>query len=263
MASLYDIQKAFVDLLNDTDLEADAAGRPVLQLDRRRVQVYFSDIAYRRENLLKSVFPLTMKVLADHQPEIVQAYWSAYRSTVHNPIFELESFVEFISGQKQLLSAQPYLGQLAAYEWLRRSVHIFSADLAGAALKPGGPPKPGAMVVNQSCRLRCFDYPVHTIAKRVASGRWRRHSYGVDKHFMAVYQDPQDRCNLRVQDLGRLTYDLLQEINDKVLSARDFINYSGWLTEHCPDCHSSIEAEAALESVWNGLSECGILLDHG
>ena len=257
MASLYDIQKAFVDLLNDTDLEADASAGQGLQLDRRRLQVYCSDIAVRRENLLKSVFPLTMKVLSEHPHEDLQAYWSAYRSTFPNPIFELETFVDFICRQEQLLSAQPYLGQLAAYEWLRRSVHIFSASLVGGSLKPG------TMVVNQSCRLRCFDFPVHTIAKRVASGRWRRYSYGVDKHFLAVYQDPQDRRNLRVQDLGRLTYELLQEIEGKALSGHDFLEYSLWLANHCPDYQASIEAEAALEIVCNGLRECGILLDHG
>lgn len=152
-------------------------------------------------------------------------------------------------------SELPYLADLAAYEWMRRKVHI-SAEPLAAGRRFGGEIR---LAVNSSLMLERFDYPVHTIAKRVAAGRWRKHSYEMDSHFLAVYQDPPDRCNLRLQELGALAFDFLQKIVGGDLPG-DFLHQSSWLKSRSEGL-SHEEAKAAVEDLLAGLTECGILLD--
>lgn len=263
LADLHDIQKAFVELLSDSGkLVPEGSGTEgalladlTMQLDPRRLQVYTNDLAARRLRLARSVYPLTMKLLAHDEKQIVREFWSGRKSTHYNPICELEVFPQFLAKHSTLSDELPFLEDLAGYEWLRRRVHTNSEAIRSSL---SGKESIG---INSSLVLRRFTYPVHSIAKKVASGSKGGPAFEAAEQYLAVYQDPADRRNLRVQELGRLTFALLERFTQGKLSGGDLIQESiDWLHRESAQPQTMEEARTSIQCLFQDLTGCGILL---
>ncbi|MBX9720530.1 MAG: hypothetical protein K2X81_03955 [Candidatus Obscuribacterales bacterium] len=181
-------------------------------VDKERLALYAKHVGIRRFSLTKSCYSLTLKVIGQRKREIVEEYWIAHRSSSFNPVYELEKFPAFIREQKDLLDLYPYLADLAEYEWLRRSALICPAQIENGdkinyCSKDNR--KKYSPLLNATLVLKRFDYPVHTIASRVAASRWRKYSYEKNEVYLLAFQDLFERDQLRVMELGELAWELV------------------------------------------------------
>ncbi len=182
-------------------------------LDPERVAVYHQDIVARRMRFTKGPYALTLRVIGNDKGKIVNQYWDEYASSHFDPFEGRDTFPAFLRTQNELMEKYPYLADLAEYEWIR-----FSVIGSGAELEVGQPLdlesvesyKQYYPVVNSTILLKKFDYPADKVAKRVAGGRWRHYKYKVKDFYLVVYQDPEDREEIRVQELGEVAYKLLE-----------------------------------------------------
>lgn len=220
MASLKDIQEAMVNVFSqeghcsEIDAKKNSAEKAELfaGVDKERLALYAKHVGIRRFNLTRSCFGLTLKVIGERKREIVEEYWVAYKSSSFNPVYELEKFPVFVRSKKELLALFPYLGDLAEYEWLRRSVLICPAQIEyGDKIDYWSPGdrKKYSPLLNATGILKKFDYPVHTIASRVAASRWRKYSYERRDVYLLAYQDLRERDQLRILELGELAFELV------------------------------------------------------
>ncbi len=182
-------------------------------LDPERVAMYHRDVMSRRMRFTKGAYTLTLRVIGADKDKIVNQYWDEYASSHFNPFESRDTFPIFLRTKTELMEKYKYLANLAEYEWLRYIVIGSGADMeVGQELDVDSAEtrKQYYPVVNSTILLKKFDYPVDKVAKRVAGGRWRHYKYKVKDYFLAVYQDPDDREEIRVQELGEVSFKLLE-----------------------------------------------------
>lgn len=224
MSNLKDTQEALIKILSSRkNFEAfqqkgGMLGQTLGSICPDRAKQYFNDIASRRLYLTQNCYALTLRVLGKAKKDLVEKYWSNHGSSIFNPVFELADFPEFLRDEFQETNSIPYLIDLAHYEWLRRSVMINPSAIEKGqqidldSLEQRRLNRP---FLNSTLLLREFNYPVHTIANRVAAGRWKKHSYAARKFYLAAYQDPEQRSAICVRELGEFAFCLLSNAREK------------------------------------------------
>ncbi|MBX9689325.1 MAG: hypothetical protein K2X27_21630 [Candidatus Obscuribacterales bacterium] len=268
MTSLKEIQEAMVGIWGSRKGFEDYAKSGQIpglgnefesQLDPNRVKLYFEDVSTRRAQVTRNCYSLTLRVIGKNKTGLVEKYWEKYKSSSSNPIFELANFPKFLRDECEELKDFPYLADLAEYEWMRRELQLDSSILECGSfidLKSSSKRQLHKPVANATIKLRRFGYPVHQIASRTAAGRWRKHRYEAGDFYLAVYQDPKDRTETRIQGLGQLAYKLLEVMISGRSSYEELIQYA---VEELPDDKLSRTRNSVIEML-RQFNNCGILL---
>lgn len=147
-------------------------------LDAERVGMYHRDVMSRRMRFTRAGYALTLRVLEDNKTKVVDQYWQEYGSSHFCPFESRGTFPDFLRSQTELMSKFPYLADLAAYEWFRRTASENGDEFErgqGIDLSSEEKRKQFSPIMNPSVIAQKFDYPVDRIAKRTAGGRWRHH----------------------------------------------------------------------------------------
>lgn len=271
MATLKELQEALVKLWGDPDeLERCKLGDHGSDLQREliyvinpsRMRLYQDDVAARRMSLMDESYGLTMRILGKDAKRLVTKFWVKNPSSFHNPVHEMKAFPEFLRSENVAADTVPYLVDLAAYEWLWRSVLMNSTDLEeGKSVDINDPVirRSYRPVVNSTLEIRHFDYPVHTIANRVAGHRWKKSSYEIEDAFMVGFQNPDNREEFRPLELGEWTFNIIELAMQKKCSYDELIQESiKLLNDDTDDSEGEITAE--IIDLFIQLEELGIFM---
>lgn len=236
-ASLLDIQSILVRLCTDPEaLETFVAkgalpgvSKDLLKgIDAEQVKTYHRGVWGKRELFARATFPLMRRLLGSSWSPLHQKYWAGQPASSPNPYEALAGLPDFVRTLNDETTTKfPFLADLAQYEYLRhRAVAAPIAIERGnrADLRSPGNRKKFGPAINQTIELSVFDYPVHTIARHIASKGKKVKGNDYDKCDLqlAIYRDP-DTDEVRIQELGGVVSELLVLAKEKWVSYENLI----------------------------------------
>jgi hypothetical protein len=138
--------------------------QPPKSIEARRMQVY-ADLFYSSiSSLLEGTFPIIRELYDDQQWEILvrEFYKKEHNHTPHFPEISRE-FVAFLK-QHDLPKDQPFLAELAHYEWVELAADIDKRELNKQDGLTKNDFKVNVIETSSLARLNVYQYPVHQIS---------------------------------------------------------------------------------------------------
>ena len=136
------------------------------EIEARRMKIY-ADLFYSSiSSLLAGTFPIINEIYDDQQWEslVRHFYKKENNHTPHFPEISRE-FVAFLK-QHDLPKQQPFLAELAHYEWVELAADIDTRELNKQQNLTTDDFKQNIIVTSPLARLNVYYYPVHQISKQ-------------------------------------------------------------------------------------------------
>lgn len=139
--------------------------QPPKNIEARRMKVY-ADLFYSSiSSLLEGTFPIIRELYDDSQWEqlVREFYQKQHNHTPHFPEISRE-FVAFLK-KHDLPKSQPFLAELAHYEWVELAADIDKRELDKQKGLSSDDLSDHIIDVSPLVRLNVYHYPVHQISK--------------------------------------------------------------------------------------------------
>jgi hypothetical protein len=146
----------------------------LLQFGVERLRQYATMIHWNVQENLKATYPLTMKVLGENGPAVLEGFFLAHPATSFRLMQNAEPFSAYLEAQSLVQAHCPFLPELARYEWIRASLYN-AADPEEINLAETIPQETQEMkdwypVLNPVALKLPLTYPIHRIAGLLSSG---------------------------------------------------------------------------------------------
>lgn len=153
------LQRAFASHLRDPEHAPAPPG-----VEPRRMAVYADLFFNNVDSLVTANFPVIRSLYDDASwHRLIRAFYRDHRC--HTPLFpeiarEFIRYLEALDGE----AAEPFLVELAHYEWSELALSLDEADIAGIAHDPEGDVVDGVPVASPVARVLAYRFPVHRIS---------------------------------------------------------------------------------------------------
>lgn len=194
-------------------LRAPAAAPRPPGVPARRMRVYEDLLFNNLEGFLLACYPVTRKLLgARAWRRTARAFLREHRC--HSPLFRdiPKAFLDWLEVRAaELFPAQPFLAELAHYEWLELAVSVAPDEVDPGSVDPEGDLLGARPAVNPTARLACYRYPVHRLGPR-----FRPTEPDTSEHCYLLFRAPDD--GVRFLHLNALSAHLLARLADTCAS---------------------------------------------
>ena len=188
-------------------------------IEARRMQVY-ADLFYSSiSSLLEGTFPIIRELYDDEQWEslVREFYQKEHNHTPHFPEISRE-FVAFLK-QHDLPKQQPFLSELAHYEWIELAADIDKRELNKQADLTTGDFKINIVETSSLARLNVYQYPVHQISKQFQPIEKLNQEI-----YILVYRNSEDEVKfVELNPLSAVLFEKLQLNSD--LSGQELLQH--------------------------------------
>ena len=176
---------------------------PPADVEDRRMGIYRDLFFNNIQGFIANSFPVVRKLHTKDQWErLIRKFFSQHQS--HTPLFpELpREFLQFLDDHPP---EQPFLWELAHYEWAELAVQLDEADLDDVECDPEGDLLDHVPVKSPLAWLLSYQYPVHRIRPD-----YQPSEPSDEPHYLVVYRRRDDK--VRFMELNAVTAKLLQSL---------------------------------------------------
>lgn len=215
-----------------TGIEANIPGTKQEGIARYRTMIY--NVV---NDSLTTAYPLAKKLItAEEWDLVVQQYFSTH--ACESPYlwkmpFEFFEYVK--ETERELLAKYPCLGDLLLYEWVE--IEVFMMDDIEVSYSKNGSVKSDALVLNPSCILQYFQYPVYSKTAAEISSDDQGH------YFMLTHRNPETHF-VRFLEVAPMFARMIELLDEKALTIDELANQfsAESAIEITPDIKSNIDS---------------------
>lgn len=220
MPSLHEIEKTVSSLWLDARLrewflqgadenrapkEAGRLDRTVMSgTDHKGVELYGRLIHHGHHDVMESIYPYCQKLIGKSWEKFVDRYFLAFPPSHYNLNRICRNFPAFLREHGgEFLELYPYLVDLADYEWIELEVLEADVDVELGDTASISKPEQVAQfypLVNPSCTMRYYDYPIPDIVVILKEGSRPKRKFKKAATPVAAYRDSRHRA--RFLELG-------------------------------------------------------------
>lgn len=262
--TLSQIQKAFIKLCNQPDLDSYAASadltaaeRSVLDAAPRTcVQIYSTGTIAKRLMFSRDLFALTRRqVGAGLWDQLTEEYWQDRQTHSSNPYEGLREMPSFLRGKENVYPEAAMWADLAQYELLVTGLEAHRDDTSVSVTVPTNIRRSKLIpVINSTAEIRSFDYDVNTIAHRLKAGKKAPIEKLVSPIKMIFYFDPDSRI-VRGQVIADLVAEVITLAQREPIRFCDLFKQVRTRLQHLP-VHT---VEASMTNLFHQLQQVGIV----
>lgn len=196
------------------------------EIDIKGVNLYSSLIRTGQNDLMQSVYPICAHLIGKGFNDVVARYYEVYPPVHHNFNRAAERFSIYLNEHgDRYLRKYAFIPELADYEWLELETMENPKEVT--ALEQVELNDPSVFdqygpVVNPSCAIRKYQYPITKIVEWVQEGARLPRRVKKDPVIMAVYRAKEsDKC--KFLELTNLSCALVEEASENKVSYSDLI----------------------------------------
>lgn len=155
-----------------------------ISVDPDRMAVYEELLFNGMNEILSNAFPVMSSVLTDEAWKALVRDFYAHHHSASPVFYEVPAeFVEFLSEERDNSDDDPFLAELAHYEWAELAIEL-APDHAPIDFEPEGDLMNSYPVVQSAAVVLGYEYPVHEITPHFLPGAKDKSA-----NYLIVYRD--------------------------------------------------------------------------
>ncbi|WP_018344490.1 DNA-binding domain-containing protein [Cytophaga aurantiaca] len=195
-----------------TGIEAKIPGTKQEGIARYRTMIY--NVV---NDSLSTAYPLAKKLLTkDEWDNMVQHYFSSH-ACVSPYLWKMPfEFFEFVKeNESELLTKYPFLSDLLLYEWVE--IEVFMMEDVEVSFSKIGSIASDALVLNPSCILQYFQYPVYSkVATEITSSNQAH-------YFMLTHRNPETNL-VRFMEVAPMFARMIELLDERPFTIEELTN---------------------------------------